>query len=203
MEPRASPDIDPADRHHSIEGTVRSDFHSVTATVYRTAMNIDDSAPRGAARALLRHTIATLAYRAAKVLRDAPANFSSYSIAPGTRTPGQILAHMCDLFDWALSMAQAKQKWADTAPRTWDADCDRFFHSVAAFDQYLESSAPLGTSIEQLFQGPVADALTHTGQLAMLRRLAGAPVKGENYARARIAVGQVGSQQPKAVSEFA
>lgn len=171
-------------------------------TVYPTAMNIEDSASRAAARALLRHTTATLAYRAAKVLRGAPPTFSSYSIAPGTRTPGQILAHMCDLFDWALSMAQAKQKWTDTAPRSWDADCERFFDSLAAFDQYLASAAPLGTSIEQLFQGPVADALTHTGQLAMLRRLAGAPVKGENYARARIGVGQVGTEQPKAVSEF-
>ena len=123
-------------------------------------------------------------------------------MSPGSRTPGQILAHMCDLFDWALSMAEGKQKWADTAPRAWDADCDRFFNCLAAFDDFLASDAPLGTSVERLFQGPVADALTHTGQLAMLRRLAGAPIRGENYARAQIAPGQVGADQPKAIREF-
>jgi hypothetical protein len=154
------------------------------------------------AHELLRHTLATLAYRAGKALRDAPADFSSYSLGPGSRTPGQILAHMCDLFDWALSMARGKQAWADTSPRSWDEDCERFFNALGAFDDFLESGAPLGTSIERLFQGPVADALTHTGQLAMLRRLAGAPVRGENYARAQIALGQVGAEQPKAVREF-
>jgi hypothetical protein len=161
-----------------------------------------DESPRDAARELLRHSVATLAYRAGKALRDAPPNFTGYAIGPGSRTPGQILAHMCDLFDWALSMAHGKQKWVDTSPRAWETDCDRFFNLLGAFDQYLASGAPLGTSIERLFQGPVADALTHTGQLAMLRRLAGVPVKGENYARAEIAVGQVGSDQPKPVREF-
>ena len=157
---------------------------------------------RDPARELLRHTLATLAYRAGKTLRDTPPEFTSYSVSPGSRTPGQILAHMCDLFDWALSMAEGKQKWADTAPRAWDADCDRFFNCLAAFDDFLASDAPLGTSVERLFQGPVADALTHTGQLAMLRRLAGAPIRGENYARAQIAPGQVGADQPKAIREF-
>lgn len=153
-------------------------------------------------RELLRHTVATLAYRAGKALRDAPPGFTSYSISSGSRTPGQILAHMCDLFDWALSMAQGQQRWADTTPQSWEADCERFFNSLGAFDDCLASDAPLGTSVERLFQGPVADALTHTGQLAMLRRLAGSPLRGENYARAKIATGQVGLEQPKAVREF-
>jgi hypothetical protein len=154
------------------------------------------------ARELLRHTLATLAYRAGKTLRDAPSEFSSYSIGPGSRTPGQILAHMCDLFDWALSMAQGNQKWTDTMPAAWEADCERFFKSIADFDSCLASRAPLGTSVERLFQGPIADALTHTGQLAMLRRLAGVPVRGENYARARINAGKVGREQEAPVREF-
>lgn len=157
---------------------------------------------RDPARELLRHTVAALAYRAGKTLRDAPPDFTSFSAGPDARTPGQILAHMCDLFDWALSMARGKQTWADTTPRTWDADCERFFNSLAVFDDFLAGDTALGTSVERLFQGPVADALTHTGQLAMLRRLAGAPIRAENYARAQIAVGQVGADQPKAVREF-
>ena len=161
-----------------------------------------DATSHDAARALLRHAIATLAYRAAKTLRDAPANFPVYTPGPGSRTPGQILAHMGDLFDWALSMAQGKERWTDTPAQAWDADCERFFNGLAAFDRYLASEAALGTSVERLFQGPVADALTHTGQLAMLRRLAGAPVRGENYAKARIAAGAVGSRQEAPVREF-
>lgn len=154
------------------------------------------------ARELLRHTVATLAYRAGKALRDAPPSFAGFAVGPGSRTPGQILAHMGDLFDWALSMALGAQKWHDSATQSWSADCERFFRALAAFDDYLASGQPLGTSIERLFQGPVADAFTHTGQIAMLRRIAGAPVKGENYARADITRGRVGAEQATPKAEF-
>jgi hypothetical protein len=154
------------------------------------------------ARELLRHTVATLAYRAGKALRDAPPEFASFAVRQGSRTPAQILAHMGDLFDWALSMARGAQRWQDSPTQSWDADCDRFFRALAAFDEYLASDEPLGISVERLFQGPVADALTHTGQLAMLRRVAGAPIKAENYARAEITRGQVGEEQPAPRQEF-
>jgi hypothetical protein len=154
------------------------------------------------ARELLRHTVATLAYRAGKALRDAPRDFPELSVRPGSRTPAQILAHMSDLFDWALSMAQGAQKWKDSTPQSWDADCDRFFRALESFDDYLASDAALGTSVERLFQGPIADALTHTGQLTMLRRIAGMPIRSENYARAEIARGRVGADQPVPKVEF-
>ena len=154
------------------------------------------------ARELLRHTVATLAYRAGKALRDAPPSFANFGVNPGSRTPEQIVAHMGDLFDWALSMAQGAQKWHDSAPQSWDAECQRFFRALEAFDDYLASDAPLGTTVERLFQGPVADALTHTGQITMLRRIAGAPVRGENYARAEIARGRVGADQAAPKAEF-
>jgi hypothetical protein len=154
------------------------------------------------ARDLLRHTVATLAYRAGKALRDAPPEFAAFAIAPGSRTPGQILAHMGDLLDWGLSMAKGAQRWQNAPLQSWDQDCARFFAALEAFDDYLASDAPLGTSAERLFQGPIADALTHTGQVAMLRRIAGAPVRGENYARAEIALGRVGAEQPRPGFEF-
>src|SRR5947209_2208768 len=112
-------------------------------------------------REFLRHTVATLAYRAEKALRDAPPAFGSFTVSPGGRTPAQILAHMGDLFEWALSMAQGKQRWIDSPCQAWDADCQRFFRTLQAFDDYVASDSPLGTSLERLFQGPVADALTH------------------------------------------
>ena len=151
---------------------------------------------------LLRQTVATLAYRAGKAIRNAPADFSSFSVGPSSRTPGQILAHMCDLFDWALSMANGNEKWNVSSPQMWQADSERFHAALEAFDKRLSSKEPLGVSEEQLFQGPIADALTHTGQLTMLRRLAGSPVRGENYARADIVAGRVGAVQTQPRREF-
>ena len=154
------------------------------------------------AREFLRHTVATVAYRAAKVLRDAPEDFGSSAIGGSTRTPSHILAHMCDLFDWALSIAQGAERWGETTPGEWTDDSARFFSALDKFDAHLASDAPIACSIEQLFQGPVADALTHVGQLAMLRRLAGCPIKGEGYFRADIVAGRVGPQQSKPRREF-
>ncbi|HEU4628394.1 MAG TPA: hypothetical protein VFS08_01575 [Gemmatimonadaceae bacterium] len=161
------------------------------------------TAPRDAARALLRHTLATLAYRASKVLRDAPATFADFRIGPTTRTPVQILTHMGDLFDWALTTAQDRTAWHDSQPRAWPEEVDRFFATLSALDAYLAGPAPLSDGVvERLFQGPVADALTHTGQLTMLRRLAGHPVRGENYQRAEIVVGRTGIAQADSRVEF-
>ena len=151
---------------------------------------------------MLRHTVATLAYRGGKTLRGAPPNFASFQAAPTTRTPGQILAHIGDLLDWALCMAKGKQEWHDSTPLPWDQEVARFFTAVQAFDDYLASGSPLGFPAEKLFQGPIADALTHVGQIAMLRRMAGAPVRGENYFKADIVEGRVGADQSPARREF-
>jgi hypothetical protein len=151
---------------------------------------------------LLRHTVATLAYRAAKVLRGVPPGFAEVSAGSGTRTAGQILAHMGDLFDWALSLAGGLHVWRNTPLADWDSDVARFFAVLERFDARLASSEPLGTSPERLFQGPVADALTHVGQLAVLRRLAGAPVRGENYFKADIAAGRTSPDQAAPRVEF-
>jgi hypothetical protein len=151
---------------------------------------------------MLRHTVATLAYRGGKALRGAPEGFSEFHAAPGMRTPGQILAHVCDLFDWAVKMADGVHEWRAQDPQSWEQDTARFFAALEAFDRRLGSGAPLGFDAERLFQGPVADALTHVGQIAMLRRMAGAPVRGENYVRAHIAAGRVGAHQAEPVFEF-
>ncbi|MBA0088203.1 MAG: hypothetical protein HRJ53_24725 [Acidobacteria bacterium Pan2503] len=154
------------------------------------------------ARQLLRHTLATIAYRGGKALRGSPDQFGSFHIGDKTRTPAQILAHMGDLFDWALSIAQGEQAWHDSTPLSWNAEVDRFFSALEKFDDYLASSEPLHGSAEGLFQGPVADALSHIGQIAMLRRLAGSPILGENYFKADIAAGSVGLNQAVPRREF-
>jgi hypothetical protein len=151
-------------------------------------------------RELLRHTLATLAYRGGKVVRDAPPAFGGF--AGGTRTPVQIVAHIGDLMDWALHMADGRQVWNDAEPLAWDDEVARLFAAIATLDARLAAPEPLGVTPGALFQGPIADALTHVGQIAMLRRLAGAPIKGENYFKADIATGRVGRGQSPPRYEF-
>lgn len=154
------------------------------------------------ARALLRHTVATVAYRGGKAVRGAPSAFAEFRGGESTRTPVQILAHVGDLYDWALWLARGKHQWHDSTPLPWDDEVARFFTTLAAFDTYLASEEPLAWPAERIFQGPIADSLTHIGQLTMLRRLAGSPVRGENYAKAEITAGTVGPEQPPPRVEF-
>jgi hypothetical protein len=154
------------------------------------------------ARQLLRHTAATVAYRGGKTLRGAPTTFAQYGAPETSRTPLKILAHLGDLFDWALNMAKGTPTWNDSAPLPWDQEVQRFFAALKTFDDYLASDQPLQAPLERLFQGPIADALTHVGQLAMLRRMANAPMKGENYFVAEISAGRVGADQAAPKREF-
>src|SRR6266576_7234974 len=153
-------------------------------------------------REMLRHTVATLAYRGAKALRGAPETFASFHASETTRTPAQILAHVGDLLDWALSIAKGAEAWNNSESLPWDQEVARFHRTLESFDNYLGSDAELSATCERLFQGPIADALTHVGQLTMLRRIAGAPIKGENYSRAKIEAGRVGPEQAGPKREF-
>ena len=151
---------------------------------------------------MLRHTLATLAYRGGKAVRGAPEGFAAFDASPGGRTPGQILAHIGDLLDWALCLADGHHTWRVAEPLPWEDEVARFFAGLEHLDRRLADGEPLGFPAGQIFQGPVADALTHVGQIAMLRRMAGSPVRGENYAKAVIAAGRVGREQAPAVVEF-
>lgn len=152
--------------------------------------------------AFLRHTLATLAYRGGKALRGAPPEFSAFRSGETTRTPGQILAHIGDLLDWALSHADGKPTWHNSPPVDWEQGTARFYAALEALDKRLASDAPLACPAEKLFQGPIADTLTHVGQIAMLRRIAGCPIRGENYLQANITAGRVGPEQANPTREF-
>jgi len=160
------------------------------------------SDPNNSDRRLLRHTLATLAYRCGKTLRNAPHGFGDFKAGAGTRTPGEILAHLGDLFDWGYSMASGVPKWNSSKPLPWDEEVNRFFTALKKFDDYLASEEPMHASPQSLFQGPVADAFTHSGQIGLLRRMAGAPVKGENYFMADIETGRVGLDQAAPKREY-
>lgn len=152
-------------------------------------------------RTLLRHLVATLGYRAAKVLRDAPDGFGSVAISE-RRTPIRIVSHLGDLMTWACHMADGHYRWAAEGSTDWDREVTRFFDRLAELDQRLSQEQPLGYPAEILIQGPLADALTHVGQLSMLRGAAGSPVRPESYARAEIVIGRVGLEQAPPGKEF-
>jgi hypothetical protein len=153
-------------------------------------------------RAILRHLTATLAYRAAKVLRETPPGFDAATFGRATRRPVQIVAHMADLMAWAVTLARGDYVWKAEGGDDWAAEVQRFFEGLTALDGELAAGGPFAGSPEKLIQGPLADALTHVGQLAMLRGMAGAPVRPESYARAEIVVGHVGFEQAQPVREF-
>ena len=145
----------------------------------------------GDERTLLRHTVATLAYRSRKVLADVPPGFAAFQPSGDSRSAVQILAHMGDLFDWALSIAEGRQAWKDETPLPWEEEVLRFYAALRRFDDRLADPTELKAPAPGLFQVPIADALTHLGQIALLRRLAQSSVKGENYYKAEIAAGRI------------
>ena len=144
----------------------------------------------------IRHTLAALAYRASRVTENAPPAFAKFGADSDPRTPERILAHMGDLMDWALSLVQDNQAWRTCEPLPWSDETARFFRALEALDRGIAAADLDVETANRLFQGPIADALTHTGQIAMLRRMAGCPIPGENYFIADIAIGRVGADQP-------
>jgi hypothetical protein len=153
-------------------------------------------------RDLLRHALATLAYRGGKAVRGAPDRFGDFKTEATIRTPGQVLAHVGDLLDWSLALADGQQVWHDSPPAPWPEEGARFVTTLARLDARLAAGAPRGFSEKQLLQGPIADALTHVGQITMLRRMFGSPVRGENYLLADIVAGRVGPEQSAPRREF-
>jgi len=144
-------------------------------------------------REFLRHTLATLAYRGGKVVRDAPAEVATLKLHEKARTPLEILAHVNDLLDWIIRMTSGEHRWVASTPQSWDTEVERFFVTLTDLDTRLAEAPALDD--RSVFQGPVADALTHIGQIALLRRIAGAPVRSENYFKADIVAGRVGREQ--------
>jgi hypothetical protein len=147
-----------------------------------------------AKRELLRHLVATVAYRSGIAVSDAPEAFAGFYINETARTAGEILSHLGDLLEGSLYLVKGEFVYLASAPLAWDQEVSRFFSAVKALDSYLASEAPLACPVEKLVQGPLGDALTHIGQLVMLRRVAGKPVRVESYFTAEIVAGGVNEE---------
>ena len=145
-------------------------------------------------RELFRHLVATVAYRGGIAVSDAPENFSVFRVNETTRTPGELLAHIGDLLEGSLYLAKGEMVYLRSEPLPWEKEITRFFSAVKGFDSYLASDAPLACPMEKLIQGPIGDALTHVGQIVMLRRLAGKPVHVKAYFTAEIVAGEINEE---------
>ena len=142
-------------------------------------------------RELLRHLVATLAFRGGIAISDAPENFSEFRVGENSRSAGEILAHIGDLVQGSMYLMQGEFVYLQSSAQLWDEDTKRFFAAVEDFDSYLASDALLAQPVEKIMQGPIADALTHVGQIAMLRRIAGKPIRAVSYFTAEIKAGEI------------
>lgn len=142
---------------------------------------------------LLRHFVSTLSYRAHKALKDAPENYPRLDIGHNARTPIEILNHMT----YVLMVVQAVllgDEYEKIEPKIldWDEEVKRFYDVLEDIDDILLKNADMidASEARTLLQGPLADAMTHVGQLAMLRRLADSPIEKENFSKAEIKPGK-------------
>jgi hypothetical protein len=142
-----------------------------------------------------RHTLATIAYRAGKCIRNAPESFANFKAGASSKTPVEILAHMSDLLDWSLVVVKGGIEWKETAPVDWTSEVARFYRSLKQLDDYLASGSPIHGDLPRLFQGPIAGAIVYLGRLDTLRRRSGSPTQREIYFDADIVIGRVGLEQ--------
>ena len=142
-------------------------------------------------RELFRHLVASLAFRAKIAVAGAPSDFADFKIKETIRTPAEILAHLGDLLQGSLYLMKGELVYLNSSPLSWEDEVKRFFSAVTEFDAYLASDQPLNQPIEKITQGPISDALTHVGQIVMLRRAAGIPIKSEGYFAAEIVPGKM------------
>lgn len=147
-----------------------------------------------AKRELLRHMVATVAYRGGIAVSGAPEGFTVFRVSEGTRAPGEILAHIGDLLEGSFYLLKGELIYLTSLPLPWREEVSRFFSAAKTLDSYLASDAPLACPVEKLVQGPIGDALTHIGQIVMLRRVAGSPIRAESYFNAEIVPGSVGEE---------
>ncbi|MEN3327105.1 MAG: hypothetical protein V7638_1912 [Acidobacteriota bacterium] len=135
--------------------------------------------------------VATVAYRGGLAIVDAPESFPSFRAHETTRTPGELLAHIGDLLEGSVYLLKGEMVYLTSTPLPWKEEVTRFFSAIKVLDAYLASDAPLACPVEKLVQGPIGDALTHVGQLVMLRRMSGNPIRPTAYFTAEIVAGEV------------
>lgn len=175
--------VEKVDLDAAVPGKAYDNYHLLHGVIQHTLYHSGQIAvQKRSAEGMLRHAIAAVGYRAGKALAGAPPEFGTFAAGGGVKTPGELVTHLAELFAWVLELAKGTGRWKRLETLGWEADVARFWAALAAVEAYEGRLGPA----ERLLQGPVADALTHVGQLALLRRLAGYPMSSENYFAATI-----------------
>jgi hypothetical protein len=144
---------------------------------------------------LIQHFLAALAYRTQKALRYAPPEFASFSAGQSVRTPHELVNHMNSVLGYAGTFFLGGSYRAPQLPE-FAAEVERFHETLTNLARLVEiESEWQSITPEQLLQGPLSDAMTHAGQLAMLRRLSGHPIPPENFVFAEIEAAKLGPDQ--------
>jgi hypothetical protein len=141
---------------------------------------------------IFRHLVATIAFRASRSLRDAPVGFENVRLADGGMTARELVLHLTNVMAFAIATVTGKDRIRHEALE-WSQEVARFYAQLRDLDAKLAEGAEIEDGMElRLVQGPLADALTHVGQLHAMRRRAGAPVGPTNYIRADVQIGRTG-----------
>ena len=141
---------------------------------------------------LLRHFLSTISYRTEKALEKAPDNFPDLQLREGVRTPKEIMHHINELIIRTKArLNDEDMKTVTVEPMDWEDEVNRLFFAVHELDKVIVAKQDVldPDLTKRLLQGPLADAMTHIGQLAMLRRLSGSPIIAENFMAADISAG--------------
>ncbi len=147
-------------------------------------------------REMIRHMLATLAYRTQKALGGADDRFPDFSAGNGVRTPTELIRHMSAALGYARTFFIGCVYEADPLP-SFSEEVQRFYALLVDLSDHLAADTDIhGITLHQLLQGPISDVMTDAGQLAILRRLAGSPVASENLLFAAISIDSLGSSQP-------
>lgn len=153
----------------------------------------------GSKREMLRHCLAALAYRTQKALRNAPADFGEFRVAPDVRNPRELVKHMTNVLGYARTFFIGGEYRPPSLP-TLDEEVERFHEILDSLSSHFSTGEFSTMSPERFLQGPLSDAMSHAGQLAMMRRLYDAPVPPENFIMADIHANNVSEHQPDPVS---
>ncbi len=146
-------------------------------------------------RFMLRHMLGALAYRTQKAIRDAPSDFANFRPAPGVRTPHQLIFHMTNVLGYARTFFIGG-KWGPEIHESFEEEVTRFHEMLGSLKEHLEEGTPFqDMTPERMLQGQLSDAMTHAGQLAMLRRFFGLPVPPENFIMAKVDGENIGPNQ--------
>lgn len=154
---------------------------------YYTVVRLLHTDPK---RELLRHTVATVVFRGGVAIKDAGPDFADFRASDSTRTASQILAHIGDLLTGSHYLLRGEMVYLASRPLGWNEEVARFFAAAKELDRFLAADEPLAHPPEKMIQGPIGDALTHVGQIVMLRRMAGIPIRETPYFTAEIIPGQ-------------